>query len=312
MNLDLRHARAFVVLAEELHFGRAARRLFITQPALSRTIRQIEQTIGVRLVDRTTRRVSLTPSGEALVDIARDAVEAFDKLVSRATSLRHESDNTLRVAHQIGAALSLVPDIVRRFAQDHPDIQVELREFDFGEPFAGIDTAVSDVAFVRLPLEHPDLRFEILEHEPLFAGLPADHRLAGRASISIEEILDEPILAAPKAAGRWRDYWLAMDYRSGAAPTVVEEAANFDAELQAVAFGKAVTITSLAAKLYYARPGVVFVPIIDAPPCDVALAWIGEPSSSVISEFVASACAVRDARPPRPSHHSLSGEHEMT
>jgi DNA-binding transcriptional LysR family regulator len=304
MNLDLRHARAFVVLAEELHFGRAARRLFITQPALSRTIRQVEQTIGARLVDRTTRHVSLTPGGEALLDAARAAVEAFDNLVRRADSIGHQADRTLRVAHQIGAALSLVPDIVRRFTQDHPDIHVELREFDFGEPLAGIDTGVSDVAFVRLPLEHPDLCFEILEREPLFVGLPTGHRLADRAQVSIEEILDEPILAAPKTAGPWRDYWLAMDYRSGAAPTVVEEAANFDAELQAVAFGKAVTITSLAAKLYYARPGVVFVPIADAPPCDVALAWIGESPSSVISEFVASACAVRDARPPRPSHHS--------
>lgn len=297
MNLDLRHARAFVVLAEELHFGRAAGRLFMTQPALSRTIQQMEQAVGARVVDRTTRRVALTPSGEALLDSARAAVEAFDDFVSRSTSLKGRSDHTLRVAHQIGAALSLVPDIVRRFTADHPEIEVELREFDFSEPFAGIDTGSSDVAFIRLPLEHPGLRFEILEHEPRFVGLPADHRLAGRASISIEEILDEPILAAPKSAGPWRDYWLATEYRAGAAPNIVEEAANFDAELQAVAFGKAVTITSLAAKLYYARPGVVFVPLADAPPVEVALAWIGDPPSKVISAFVASASAVRDARP---------------
>ena len=304
MNLDLRHARAFVVLAEELHFGRAARRLFITQPALSRTIRQIEQTIGVRLVDRTTRHVSLTPSGEALVDSARAAVEAFDNLDTRAATIGNQEGQTLRVAHQIGAALSLVPDIVRRFTRDFPDVRVGLREFDFGEPMAGIDTGISDVAFVRLPLEHPDLRFEVLEREPVFVGLPTGHRLADRNSVSIKDILDEPILAAPKTAGPWRDYWLAMDHRSGVAPTIVEEAANFDAELQAVAFGKAVTITSLAAKLYYARPGVVFVLIEDLPDSEVALAWIGDPPSSAIREFVASARAVRDARPPTTSHHT--------
>ena len=296
MNVDLRHARAFVILADELHFGRAARRLFMTQPALSRTIAQLEQAIGARLVDRTTRRVALTPSGEALVDVAAAAVKAFDDFVGRAASIGEQSRRTLRVGHQIGAALSLVPDIVRRYGQDHPDIQVELREFDFGEPLAGLDAGISDVAFVRLPLEHPELCFELLEREPIFVGLPAHHRLAARSSISIEEILDEPILAAPKTAGPWRDYWLAMDYRSGAAPTVVEEAANFDAELQAVAFGKAVTITSLAAKLYYSRPGVVFVPIADVPPCDVALAWTRDPPSSVIADFITSASAVRDER----------------
>lgn len=304
MNLDLRHARAFVVLTDELHFGRAAARLFVTQPALSRTISQMEGAIGARLVERTTRRVSLTPSGEALVDIARAAVEAFDNLVTRAASVGDRAGRTLRVAHQIGAALSLVPDIVRRFAHDHPDIQVELREFDFGAPLAGIDTGLSDVAFVRQPLSHPDLRVEILERESVFVGLSEHHRLAGRASVFIEEILDEPILAAPKSAGLWRDYWLAMGYRSGVAPTVVEEAANFDAELQAVAFGKAVTITSLAAKLYYARPGVVFVPISDVPLNEVVLAWIGDAPSPVINDFVASARAVRDERPRKAPDHS--------
>src|SRR5437016_6206399 len=117
MNLELRHARAFVVLAEELHFGRAAERLYMTQPALSRTIAQIEQAVGLRLVNRTTRSVSLTAHGQALLEDARAAVESFDGLVTHAVTLGQKARRTLRVGHQIGTALSLVPEIVRRFTE---------------------------------------------------------------------------------------------------------------------------------------------------------------------------------------------------
>src|SRR5207245_9678066 len=137
-------------------------------------------------------------------------VEAFRGLVTHAVTLGQKARRTLRVGHQIGTALSLVPEIVRRFTEEHPDIEVSLREFDFGEPLAGVDTGASDIAVARLPLEFPGLDFEILEQEPLFAGLPTGHRLAVRSSISLAEILEEPILAAPATAGPWRDYWLAM------------------------------------------------------------------------------------------------------
>jgi DNA-binding transcriptional LysR family regulator len=268
MNVEMRHLRAFVALGEELHFGRASQRLYLTQPALSQTIRQLETSVGGGLVERTTRSVKLTANGLAFLAAAR------------------QEQGILRVGYQIGAALEIAPIVLRAYAERYPSVSVELQEFDFGEPFAGLDVGLVDVAFVKMPLEDERLAYEFLEHETIFAGLAPQHPLAQRTSIAIAEILDDPIVAAPRAAGPWRDFWLAMEYRGGKAPKVVLEAANFDSELQAVAVGKAITITSLATTKYYARPGVVFVPIHDLPPVTVVLAWFADATSQLTEALV--------------------------
>jgi DNA-binding transcriptional LysR family regulator len=287
MNVELRHLRAFVGLAEELHFGRAAQRLYLTQPALSQTIRQLEDSIGGKLVERTTRSVRLTANGKAFLVDARAVLVAYDAGVARAARAARQEQGILRVGYQIGAALEIAPAVLRAFAERYPSVTVELREFDFGEPFAGLDKGVVDLAFVKLPLNDARLAYEFLEHENVFAGLAPQHRLAQRSSIAIAEILDDPIVAAPLRAGAWRDYWLATEYRGGKPPTIALEAANFDSELQAVAVGKAITITSLSAPKYYARPGVVFVPIHDLPPVSVVLAWFEDATSPLTEALLA-------------------------
>jgi DNA-binding transcriptional LysR family regulator len=286
MNVEMRHLRAFVALGEELHFGRASQRLYLTQPALSQTIRQLETSVGGGLVERTTRSVKLTANGLAFLADARLVIAAYDTALTRAPRPPRQEQGILRVGYQIGAALEIAPIVLRAYAERYPSVSVELQEFDFGEPFAGLDVGLVDVAFVKMPLEDERLAYEFLEHETIFAGLAPQHPLAQRTSIAIAEILDDPIVAAPRAAGPWRDFWLAMEYRGGKAPKVVLEAANFDSELQAVAVGKAITITSLATTKYYARPGVVFVPIHDLPPVTVVLAWFADATSQLTEALV--------------------------
>jgi DNA-binding transcriptional LysR family regulator len=286
MNVEMRHLRAFVALAEELHFGRASQRLYLTQPALSQTLRQLEASVGGRLVERTTRSVALTANGLAFLADARTVIAAYDTALARAARAARQEQGILRVGYQIGAALEIAPIVLRAYAERYPSVSVELREFDFGEPFAGLDVGVVDVAFVKMPLEDARLAYEFLEHETIFAGLAPSHPLAQRSSIAIAEILDDPIVAAPRAAGPWRDFWLATEYRGGKPPKVALEAANFDSELQAVAVGKAITITSLATTKYYARPGVVFVPIHDLPPVTVVLAWFADATSQLTDALV--------------------------
>jgi DNA-binding transcriptional LysR family regulator len=286
MNVEMRHLRAFVALAEELHFGRASQRLYLTQPALSQTLRQLEASVGGRLVERTTRSVALTANGLAFLADARAVITAYDTALARAARAARQEQGILRVGYQIGAALEIAPIVLRAYAERYPSVTVELREFDFGEPFAGLDVGLVDVAFVKMPLEDERLAYEFLEHETIFAGLAPSHPLAQRSSIAIAEILDDPIVAAPRAAGPWRDFWLATEYRGGKPPKVALEAANFDSELQAVAVGKAITITSLATTKYYARPGVVFVPIHDLPPVTVVLAWFADATSQLTDALV--------------------------
>jgi DNA-binding transcriptional LysR family regulator len=270
-NLGLRHLRYFVVLAEELHFARAAQRLHLTQSSLSKTLKELEQATGLHLLNRTTRRVALTAEGAEFRDDALRALKEFDRVIERAHETASGRRGTLRVGFTIGAAVDLVPHVLREYAATYPDVTVELTEFDFSEPEAGLDDDRSDVAIVRPPLETQGVQLATLATEPRVACLPDSHPLADRDEISIDDILSEPMLSPPRQ-GIWRDYWLACDYRHGEPPIVVAGVATFETELQAVATGRGISITAEAAARFYARPGVRFPRITDIPPCEVAVA----------------------------------------
>ena len=277
-NLDVRHLRCFVVLAEELHFARAAQRLHVSQSALSKTLKQLEQATGLHLLDRTTRHVELTAAGAALRDDALGALKVFDGVIERAHEMAAGRRGTLRVGFAIGSAVDLVPRVLREYAATYPEMKVELTEFDFSEPETGLDDDRSDVAIVRPPLETQGVRLTTIATEPRLACLPESHPLAERQEpISIYDILDEPIIGAP-TEGVWRDYWLACDYRDGEPPPVVGEAATHESELQTIAAGRGISITAESAARFYARPGIRFRRIADIAPCEVAVALPRHPT----------------------------------
>jgi DNA-binding transcriptional LysR family regulator len=276
-NVGLRHLRSFVVLAEELHFARAAARMHISQPALSQTIKQLERATGLRLLARTTRRVELTPEGAALRDDAVRVLGEFDALMDRARATAAGSRGTLRVGYTIGAAVDLVPLVLRAHARQCPDVRVETAEFDFSEPAAGLDDGRTDVAIVRPPIGLEGAQLATLAQEPRVACVADTHPLAEREEVSVRDVLGEPIIAAP-GGGVWRDYWLCCEYRGGEPPPVVGEAATFEAEFQAVASGRGISITAEAAARFYARPGLRFPRIADIPPCEVAVALPPDPT----------------------------------
>lgn len=270
-NVGLRHLRSFVVLADELHFARAAARMHISQPALSQTLKQLERSTGLQLLQRTTRRVELTPDGRAFRDDAVRVLEQFDMLMERARATAGGRRGTLRVGYTIGAAVDLVPRVLRAYGRECPEVRVETNEFDFSEPAAGLDDGRTDIAIVRPPIDVDGVQLLTLTHEPRVACVADSHRLADRQEISVNDVLDEPIIAAP-GEGAWREYWLCSEYRHGQPAPVVGEAATFEAELQAVASGRGISVTAEAAARFYARPGLRFPRIADIPPCEVAIA----------------------------------------
>lgn len=270
MNLDLRHLRAFVAVARCLNFTRAAEELRISQPSLSYTIQQLEKTVGVSLLERTTRATELTPEGAIFLDEALAVLDRYDAAVERMAQLARGELGRLRVGYLIGAAVDHVPAILRAFDEAYPDVQLDLIEYDFSTPNGGLDSGETDVAIVRPPLNQvPHVAKTTLLHERCFACLPAQHRYAERASVSVADLLAEPIVAAP-GAGTWRDTWILANQREHPAQ-VVYEAATFEAELQAVAVGRGISIVPETAPRLYARPGVTFVPIHDMPDCEVAV-----------------------------------------
>jgi DNA-binding transcriptional LysR family regulator len=284
MNIQIRHIRAFIAVADEKSFARAAERLNVSQPALSQTIIQFEETLGFPVFERTTRSVTLTQSGERLLARARTLNKDIDVFQGEARALQLALKNRLRVGYMIGTAVQFIPAIIREFERIRPGASLDLQEFDFSDPTAGLRDGKVDCGIIRPPVDLDDIEIVAIAREKCVVCLPTGHRLAQQETVELDDILDEPIVAAP-VPGVWRDYWLANDYRVDRPAKVVFEAATVESELQAVASGRGISITADSTAQYYARPGVVFRPIVDMRECVIAIGYRGQPNR-LVADFI--------------------------
>jgi len=268
--VDIRQLRAFVMVGEELSFVRAATRLHVSQPALSQTIRQFEALLDVPLFERNTRKVALTEAGLALLPQALEILAKLAQMAQTASDHAVGLRGSLKVGFLIGAGVDLMPRILSSFAKRFPQVKVLVKEFDFSEPHAGIAEGM-DVSILRPPLDLPGVELITLVEEDCVACLPSTHRLAGQETVSIHDILDDPIVAAP-GSNVWRSYWTADAYRDGRSAPVIHEASTVESELQAVASERGISITASSTARFYARPGLSFPIIRDMPPCTVCVA----------------------------------------
>ena len=265
--------RYFAALGEELNYRRAAERLFITQPALSTAIKQLEHQFGVQLFTRSTREVALTDLGAAWLPQVQQVIAGVDAVVDNLVTLSGTRHGVLRVGYLIGTGADMLFRMVRHFEAAYPEVTVEPIEFDFADPTAGLADGSAEVAIIRPPVDLPDHRMLLLDSESWVACLPRDHRLADRSEVAIAELLDDPIVCAPLTAGTWRDYWLAMDVRGNRPPTIAAVAATYEAETTSIARGLGISFTTSSVARFYDRPGIVYVAITDRPPSYTALAW---------------------------------------
>src|SRR6218665_358304 len=273
-DVNLRALRYFEALGTELNYRRAAEKLFITQPALSAAIQGLERIVGDRLFDRDTRSVSLTATGREWLPHVRKALTEVDvALKAVATLVGH---GNVRLGYLIGTGADLLFRLLDGTDKAFPDITIEAVEFDFSDPTAGLASGTTDIALLRPPVDVPNMEMAILAEEPWVACLPRSHPLAGRSELRIEELLDEPIVVAPKSAGRWREYWFAADARDGRPPQIAAEAATYEAEATLVARGVGLSFTTSSMVRLYNRPGIQFVPILDRPTSYTAIAWCPE------------------------------------
>jgi DNA-binding transcriptional LysR family regulator len=270
-DVTLRSMRYFEVLATELNYRRAAELLYITQPALSAAIQALERTIGARLFDRDTRSVTLTDTGREWLPHVRRALRRVDAALEAAARLVEHG--TVRLGYLIGTGADLLFELLDGLDDAFPDLQIETVEYDFSDPTAGLASGASDVALLRPPVDVPDMKMAIVAEESWVACLPRTHRFADRSELRIEELLDEPIVVAPKTAGGWREYWYAADARDGKPPVIAAEAATYEAEATLVSRGVGLSFTTSSMVRLYDRPGLQFVPITNRPISYTALAW---------------------------------------
>ncbi|MGW5050582.1 LysR family transcriptional regulator [Actinokineospora sp. NPDC004072] len=288
MDVDTRLLRCFVAVAEDGSLTRAAQRLFVSQPALTKQVRRLEDGLGVRLFVRSRDGMALTDAGRALAERAPALLADWDAAVRAARGAR-----VLRIGFLASAANEATPGIIAWFGRARPGWRVEMRQATWADPTAGLAAGDVDAALVRLPLPgQGDLRVAVLLTEPRWVALPAAHPLADRAEIAFAELRDEPFVAAPPETGAWRDYWLAADERDRPARVgaVTEQPDDW---LQAIANGYGVAIAPASAARFYARPGVVYRPVTGISPSQVAIAWPPD-AGPVVLDFVRaaiSACA---------------------
>jgi DNA-binding transcriptional LysR family regulator len=285
--MELRQLRYFVALAEELHFRRAAKQEHIAQPAFSQQIRRLERELGVRLFDRTSHYVRLTGAGRLFLEEVRQALAQMEQAVRVAERAGRGEIGHVTVGFIGSAANELTPLILRAFPTRYPNVTVELREFDFRDPSAGLCGGEVDVAFMRPPVEgQQELALEILFEEPRMAVMADDHPLAGQPSVSIGRLLEEPFIVGPRSTGVWREFWLVTEHRAGAPPRLGPETNTVQEWLQVIAAGEGVSVAPASTKRFYGRPGLTFVPVAGIQGSKVAVAWRERPTEPIVPAFV--------------------------
>ncbi|MEU8260220.1 LysR family transcriptional regulator [Micromonospora sp. NPDC048999] len=267
--------RLFLVLAEELHFGRAAKRLFLTQPALSQQIRALEDRLGVDLVRRSSRQADLTEAGRSLVPEARDLVAAMDRLRGVAATFSRQVRGHLKIGAIGGEAfMPYATAILAELSTRHPGITVEICSVNFVEQVFALPRGEVDAAFLRPPLP-PGLRSLHLATEPRVACLPADDPLVGQAPLTLAQLSDRVVVDVPIPELReWWDYWTVNPRPDGSVVRYGPVVGDMDALLSAVARGQAIAFLPAEARHDYSRRGVAYVDVTDLPLSTAALAWL--------------------------------------
>ncbi|MFD4346817.1 LysR family transcriptional regulator [Streptomyces coelicoflavus] len=288
MDVDTRLLRYFATVAEEGSLTRAAQRLYVSQPALTKQIRQLESALGVPLFTRSRSGMALTEPGRALAARVPGLLAGWQAALRETRSAARRADRTLRVGFLASAANEATQPIIAEFARRRPDWRAEMRQAAWSNPTAGLADSDVDVALVRLPFPGQEmLRVVELLSEPRCVALPENHPLAGRETIDFRELWDEPFVAAPPGTGPWREYWLAADERDGHPVRIGAVTEQPDDWLTAIANGYGVALAPESAARFYTRPGVVHRPVTGIAPSRVAVAWArADDADPVVQDFV--------------------------
>lgn len=265
MNLpELRLVRYFIAVAEELHFGRAAQRLRLAQPGLSQQIRSLEQRLGVKLLERSSRQVRLTPAGAVLLGEGRRLIAQAERVADQVRRAGLGQVGRVTVAAIGSATYDVIPRLLREHRRRFPDVEVVLREMSTPAQAQALRSGEIDVGFLRLPADVGELASRAVRVERMAVMLPEAHRLARREEVPIHSLAREPLILFPAAPRpSWADTVIAACREAGFEPNVVQEAVESATVVSFVAaeIGLAPIPEGLAV---LARPGVVCRPITPA------------------------------------------------
>jgi DNA-binding transcriptional LysR family regulator len=275
MDVDTRVLRYVAAVAEEGNLTQAARRLFVSQPALTKQIKQLEKQLGYPLFTRSRAGMTLTEPGRVFAERLPTLLADWDHLLADTTTAASRAAHVLRVGFVASAANEATQVIVAAFTRMRPDWKVEMRQAAWSNPSAGLVDRDVAVAFVRLPFPgQDDVRVEPLLTEPRCVALPASHPLAATDQpLAFRDLLDEPVVAAPRETGAWSAYWVATEERNGHPIRFGAVTEHPDDWLSAIANGYGIAFPPESSARFYSRPGIVYRPLSGISPSQVAIAW---------------------------------------
>jgi DNA-binding transcriptional LysR family regulator len=286
--MELRHLRYFVAVAEELHFGHAAERLHIVQPALSKQINSLERELGILLLVRTNRSVRLTEAGAVLLEDARQVLAQVNSAVERATLASKGEIGMLNIGFIPPILYERLPSIVRRYRELCPAARVNLREMGNAAAITAVVNGENHLGFVRLPLEpHPELACLPILDEPVVLALPASHRLAAQSTIPMADLADENLVMIPRSREpELYDFYISLCAAAGFSAKVEHEADRTHVGMGLVAAGLGIAFASASTSLA-SYPGVVFRSIAEpAPRMSLGMIWRTTAIPPVLSTFI--------------------------
>jgi DNA-binding transcriptional LysR family regulator len=286
-DMELRHLKYFVAVAEELHFGRAAKRLHIAQPPLSQQIMNLEDELGVKLFDRTRRSIQMTDAGVYFLKEAQQLLLHVEQAAETARRIYRGQAGRLIVGFVGSVIHTFLPEGLRLFRERFPDVELVLQELNTAEQIKSLHARRIDVGFLYSDAQDSLLASQQLARAPLMVALPKKHALSGRKSLHIRELAQEPFIANTRSSEPVvRDAFISLCHSAGFSPKIAQEAGHVQTVLGLVASGLGACLLPDFIK-NIRRPGVQYIPLSGSPPAvKLAVVWRGDNSSALVKSFV--------------------------
>ena len=284
--MELRHLKYFVAVAEELHFGRAANKVHISQPPLSQQIRQLETELGTKLLHRTKRRVELTHSGRIFLQEARATLAHADQAVARVKRAQRGEVGRLSIGWLPWSDFTALPSMVGKFCERCPDVHLDMHYLNMPEELSALHAGRIDVGFLLRPFDSGALRTELVVRHPLVVALPKSNKLSAMAQIRFSDLASEPYILFKRDSGpAFYDYVISLCQREGITLNVRHEASHTLTVLALVAAGLGITLLPFGG--HYAHSDVTFRRLVPTPPLfEIALAWRQQNESALLQRFI--------------------------
>ncbi|MFF0526276.1 LysR family transcriptional regulator [Actinomadura nitritigenes] len=286
--MERQEIEIFLTLSKELHFGRTAEHMGISQSRVSQTIARLERRIGAKLFERTSRRVTLTAIGEQLRDQIAPAHQQIEEAIAKATAAGRGITGGLRIGFSGAFTGHLLHRISEVFTRRHPGVEVQIRQVQISDPYGPLRAGDLEMQVTEMPVAEPDLTLgPVLVSQPRVLLMSSSHPLARRTAVGMEDLAGTTLLTvAGPVPAHWLDHHFPRETPSGQPIPHGQAITHWEDALSLVLAGKGVTPVAAAGAHYYNRPGLEFRPLADAPPIDYACVWPTDHETARLRAFV--------------------------